>query len=64
MTLQRAAEELLPLRPVVFQVLLSLADGERHGYAIVQDIGERSPPGCSSSRATSIAPSNSCWTKA
>jgi DNA-binding PadR family transcriptional regulator len=38
---QRAAEELLPLRPVAFQVLLSLADGERHGYAIVQDIGER-----------------------
>ena len=33
---------LLPLRPVVFQVLLSLADGERHGYAIVQDIAERS----------------------
>jgi DNA-binding PadR family transcriptional regulator len=38
----RAAEEFLPLRPVVFQVLLSLADGERHGYAIVQDIGVRS----------------------
>jgi DNA-binding PadR family transcriptional regulator len=27
---------------VVFQVLLSLAEGERHGYAIVQDIAERS----------------------
>jgi DNA-binding PadR family transcriptional regulator len=38
----RAAQDLLPLRPVVFQVLLSLADGERHGYAIVQDIAERS----------------------
>ena len=38
----RAADELLPLRPVVFHVLLSLADGERHGYAIVQDIVERS----------------------
>jgi DNA-binding PadR family transcriptional regulator len=35
-------ETLLPLRPVVFQVLLSLAEGERHGYAIVQDIAERS----------------------
>ena len=34
-------EDLLPLRPVVFQVLLSLADEERHGYAIVQDIAER-----------------------
>ena len=40
--LSRAAEELLPLRPVVLHVLLSLADGERHGYAIVQDIAERS----------------------
>jgi DNA-binding PadR family transcriptional regulator len=38
----RAAEALLPLRPVVFHVLLSLADGERHGYAIVQEIAERS----------------------
>ena len=35
-------ERLLPLKPVVFQVLLSLASGERHGYAIVQDIAERS----------------------
>ena len=40
--LSRTAEDLLPLRPVVFHVLLSLADGERHGYAIVQDIVERS----------------------
>ena len=38
----RDADALLPLRPVVFQVLLSLLDGERHGYAIVQDIAERS----------------------
>lgn len=35
-------EALLPLKPVVFQVLLSLSEGERHGYAIVQDIAERS----------------------
>ena len=40
--LTRAADDLLPLRPVVFHVLLSLADGERHGYGIVQDITERS----------------------
>ena len=33
--------ELLPLRPVEFLVLLVLADGERHGYGIVQDIAER-----------------------
>ena len=35
-------ESVLPLKPVVFQVLLSLVDGERHGYGIVQDIAERS----------------------
>ena len=35
-------DSLLPLKPVVFQVLLSLVDGERHGYGLVQDIAERS----------------------
>ncbi|CAN5357178.1 helix-turn-helix transcriptional regulator [soil metagenome] len=39
---RRDPETLLPLKPVVFQVLLSLVDGERHGYGIVQDIAERS----------------------
>ena len=38
----RDPEPLLPLKPVVFQVLLSLVDGERHGYGIVQQIAERS----------------------
>jgi DNA-binding PadR family transcriptional regulator len=31
-------EEFLPLTPAVFHVLLALADGERHGYAIMQDV--------------------------
>jgi DNA-binding PadR family transcriptional regulator len=31
----------LPLRPVEFHVLLSLATGERHGYGIIQDIAAR-----------------------
>jgi DNA-binding PadR family transcriptional regulator len=39
---RRDPEDLLPLKPVVFQVLLSLVDGERHGYGIVQEIAERS----------------------
>jgi DNA-binding PadR family transcriptional regulator len=34
-------DDLLPLRPVEFLVLLVLADDERHGYGIVQDIAER-----------------------
>jgi DNA-binding PadR family transcriptional regulator len=31
----------LPLSPLAFQVLLSLADESRHGYAIIQEIAER-----------------------
>jgi len=32
------AEALLPLTPAVFQILLALSDGERHGYAIMREI--------------------------
>jgi DNA-binding PadR family transcriptional regulator len=31
-------EALLPLTPAVFNILLALADGERHGYSIMQEI--------------------------
>jgi DNA-binding PadR family transcriptional regulator len=44
---RRTPESLLPLRPVEFHVLLSLAAGERHGYGIIQDAetrGETEPP--------------------
>lgn len=34
-------DDFLPLKPVVFQVLLSLAGEELHGYGIVQDIASR-----------------------
>ena len=30
-----------PLTPAVFHILVSLADGERHGYGIMQEIAER-----------------------
>jgi DNA-binding PadR family transcriptional regulator len=33
---------MLPLTPAVFHVLLALADGERHGYAIMQEVLEHS----------------------
>ena len=39
---QDPATALLPLKPVVFEVLLTLAAGERHGYGIVQDMAARS----------------------
>ena len=31
-------QRLLPLSPAVFHILLALSDGERHGYAIMQDV--------------------------
>ena len=34
-------ERFLPLRPVEFDILLSLAAGERHGYGIIQDAEAR-----------------------
>jgi DNA-binding PadR family transcriptional regulator len=38
---RRMPEGLLPLTQAVFHILLALADGEKHGYAIMQEIGER-----------------------
>ena len=38
---RRPIDHHLPLRPVEFHILLSLAAGERHGYGIIQDIQER-----------------------
>lgn len=34
-------EKLLPLTPAVFHILLALADGERHGYGIMQEVTRR-----------------------
>jgi len=34
-----------PIGPQVFQILLSLADDDRHGYAIIGDIRERTGGG-------------------
>ena len=31
----------MPLPPAVFHILVSLADGDRHGYAIIQDVAAR-----------------------
>ena len=33
--------DFLPLTPVAFEILLSVAGEERHGYAVMQDIEER-----------------------
>ena len=31
----------LPLKPLVFQVLLALVNGERHGWSLVRDVQQR-----------------------
>lgn len=35
------ADSFLPLPTAVFHILVALADQERHGYAIMQDVAER-----------------------
>jgi len=36
------ADTYLPLTPAMFQVLVALADGDKHGYAIVKEVDRRS----------------------
>lgn len=31
----------LPLTPAMFQVLVALADGEKHGYAVIKEVSRR-----------------------
>ena len=38
-------ETLLPLPPATFHILVALADEDRHGYAIMQDISSRTGGG-------------------
>src|SRR3954447_20601704 len=38
---ERPVDRFLPLRRVEFDILLSLAAGERHGYGIIQDAEQR-----------------------
>jgi len=37
--------DLLPLTPPVFHILLALADEERHGYGIMQDVARQTNDG-------------------
>ncbi len=34
----QSPDSFLPLTPAVFHILLALADGEKHGYAIMQEV--------------------------
>jgi len=38
---QSDIDDLLPLPPATFHILIAVADDDRHGYAIIQDIAAR-----------------------
>lgn len=38
---QPSVKDLLPLPPIVFHMLLSLGEGERHGYALKREVARR-----------------------
>jgi len=39
--MMKEVEPVPPLTPAMFHILLALADGERHGYAIMQEVATR-----------------------
>lgn len=41
MTKPQSAQDLPPLTPPVFHILLALADEERHGYGIMRDVARQ-----------------------
>jgi DNA-binding PadR family transcriptional regulator len=41
-TARNLSETSSPLTPAVFYILVALADGDRHGYAIMRDVSKRS----------------------
>src|SRR3954466_13849394 len=41
MTKRRNPDDCLPLTPAMFEVLIALADGEKHGYAVLKEVARR-----------------------
>ena len=37
----RDVDRLLPLAPAVLHILITLGEGEKHGYAVMQEVAER-----------------------
>ena len=42
MSKNTSPQDMIPLTPAVFHILLALADGEKHGYAIMQLVDDMS----------------------
>jgi DNA-binding PadR family transcriptional regulator len=41
MVMSTEIDDLLPLPPVTFHILVALADEDRHGYAVMQEVAQR-----------------------
>jgi DNA-binding PadR family transcriptional regulator len=41
MSSEPSLDDLLPLQPAMFHILMTLSDEDRHGYAIIQEIAAR-----------------------
>ena len=50
--IKRDPHDLLPLTPAMFHVLVALADGETHGYAIMKEVEELTAGGVRLSTGT------------
>jgi len=48
-------DELLPLSPQVFHILIALAAGDQHGYSIMQDVAARTK------RQVTVEPGHPIW---
>ena len=46
MTRNKDVESFLPMTPAMFHVLIALADGEKHGYAILKEVARRTDLHC------------------
>ena len=60
-TEQPAPESFLPLHKDTFHILVSLADRERHGYSVMQDVAERTNGALRLNTAARTHPLSGCW---
>ncbi len=52
MSSEPSLDDLLPLQPAMFHILMALSDEDRHGYAIIQEIAARTDGGIRLSAGT------------
>jgi hypothetical protein len=57
---KRDPEALLPLTPAMFYVLVALADGQTHGYAILKDVEQLTSGAVRLSTGTLYGSSSGC----